>query len=103
MRRGEKVKICFWANDSGSRYWRLEDPLKYMAKHGHEVRMSEKGINVYELDWADVAIVQSCTDKDGIALLYEWQQEHGKKIVVECDDGLELNSDSPFKEDHKRF
>ena len=97
------MNIVAWANDSGSRYWRLEDPLKYVAKHGHQVRLSEKGINPFEIDWADICIVQSCTDKDGIAMLYEWQQEHGKKIVVECDDGLELNKDSPFKEDHERF
>jgi glycosyltransferase involved in cell wall biosynthesis len=65
--------------------------------------MSENGINAFELDWCDIAIVQSCTDKQGIALLYEWQQEYGKKIIVECDDGLELNNDSPFKEDHDRY
>jgi glycosyltransferase involved in cell wall biosynthesis len=94
------MKICAWGNDSGSRFWRLIDPLKYVAKHGHEVRMSDKGINEIEVEWADICIVQSCTDKDGIALLYKWQQEHGKKIVVDSDDGLELNDDSPFQHEH---
>lgn len=97
------MKIVAWGNDSGSRYWRLVDPLKYVAKHGHEVKVSGNGINEEEINWADICIVQSCTDKNGIALLREWQVEHGKKIVVECDDGLELNEDSPFKEDHDRF
>lgn len=96
------MKIVCWGNDSGSKQWRLTDPMKYMKKKGHKVIMSELGINEIELDWADVAVVQSCTDKEGIALLRQYQVEKGLKIVVECDDGLELNEDSPFKQDHER-
>lgn len=96
------MKIVAWGNDSGSRYWRLVDPLKYMVKRGHEVILSTHAINDLEVDWADVCVVQSCTDKDGIALLRKYQVERGKKIVVECDDGLELNDDSPFKKDHEK-
>lgn len=97
------MKIVAWGNDSGSRYWRLIDPLKYLAKRGHDVVISKNAINPIEVGWADVCVVQSCTDKNGIALLREYQVEHGKKIVVECDDALELNDDSPFKDDHDRF
>ena len=97
------AKIVAWGNDSGSRYWRLVDPLKYVAKKGHDVIISTHAINDLEVDWADICIVQSCTDKDGIALLRRYQVERGKKIIVECDDGLELNEDSPFKEDHERL
>jgi glycosyltransferase involved in cell wall biosynthesis len=94
------MNIVYWGNDSGSRQWRLVDPLKYVAQHGHNVRASESGINEQEVEWADICIVQSCVDKQGLALLYQWQQEKGKKIIVECDDGLELNDDSPFQQEH---
>jgi glycosyltransferase involved in cell wall biosynthesis len=97
------VKILGFGNDSGSKHWRLTDPFKYLIKRGHQAYVSENGINKKEIEWADICIVQSCTDKKGIALLREYQVEHGKKIIVECDDGLELNEDSPFKEDHERF
>ena len=97
------MKIVCWGNDSGSKNWRLIDPMKYMEKKGHDVVVSVNGINPVEVGWADVCVVQSCTDKNGIALLRQYQVEKGKKIVVECDDGLELNSDSPFKEDHEKF
>lgn len=96
------MKIVLWGNDSGSRHWRLTDPMKYMVKKGHQVLLSENGINEEEVNWADVIVLQSCTDKDGIALIRKYQVEHGKKLVVECDDGLELNDDSPFKQDHDR-
>jgi glycosyltransferase involved in cell wall biosynthesis len=97
------MRICAWGNDSGAKHWRLTDPLKYLAKRGHKIIMSEKGINEAEVSWADICIVQSCTDKDGIALLRQYQVEKKKKIIVECDDGLDVNDDSPFKEDHQRY
>ena len=97
------LRICAWGNDSGSKFWRLVDPFKYLRKRGIKAYVSENGINEEEVNWADICVVQSCTDKDGIALLYQYQQEKGKKIVVECDDGLELNEDSPFAIDHKIY
>lgn len=97
------MKIACWGNDSGSKNWRLIDPMKYLAQKGHDIAIVEKNINEEEAKWADVYVLQSCTDKNGIALLREYQVEHNKKLVVECDDGLELNEDSPFQEDHKKF
>jgi glycosyltransferase involved in cell wall biosynthesis len=97
------MRIIAWGNDSGSRHWRLTDPFKYLANKGHEVVLSTHAINDIELDWADVIVLQSCTDKDGIALARKYQVERGKKIVVECDDGLVLNDDSPFKESHTKM
>ncbi len=82
------MKICGWGNDSGSCYWRLVDPFKYLRKRGIKAYVSQNGINDDEVGWADILITQSCTDKKGIALLYQYQQEHCKKIVIECDDGL---------------
>lgn len=97
------MKICAWGNDSGSRYWRLIDPFRYLRRRGIEAVMSHKGINPNDAMWADINVIQSCTDKDGIALLYQLQQERGKKLVVECDDYLELNPDSPFQREHDLF
>jgi glycosyltransferase involved in cell wall biosynthesis len=96
------MKIVAWGNDSGSKHWRLTAPLKYLTKRGHEGYVSENGINPLEIEKNDICIVQSCTDKDGIAMLREYQVEHGKKIIVECDDGLDLNEDSPFRQDHAK-
>ena len=97
------MNICSWGNDSGSKFWRLVDPLKYLRQRGFNAYVSENGINKIEANWADVNVIQSCTDKNGIALLYQLQQEKGKKIVVECDDYIELNKDSPFKRDHEIY
>lgn len=97
------MNIVAWGNDSGSKYWRLVDPFKHLRKHGINAYVSQNGINEAEANWADINIIQSCTDKDGIAYLYELQQEKGKKLVVECDDFLELNEDSPFKLEHDLF
>lgn len=98
------MNIVAWGNDSGSKHWRLTDPLRALVKKGeHKAYVSENGINPEEVEWADVVIVQSCTEKNGIALLREFQVEKGKKIIVECDDGLDLNDDSPFKQDHERY
>ena len=94
------LNIIAWGNDSGSKSWRLVDPFKYLRRKGINARVSSNGINKREIAWADICIVQSCTDKEGIALLYRYQQEYGKKIVVECDDWLELNEDSPFNVEH---
>lgn len=96
-------KIVGFANDSGSRYWRLEDPFKYLRQRGFDAYTYDGGINKLIGNLADVFVLQSCTDKNGIALLYQLQQERGKKIVVECDDYLELNEDSPFKKDHEIY
>lgn len=97
------MRITAWGNDSGSKYWRLIDPFKYLRRKKISAFVSEGGINSVEAQWADINIIQSCTDKDGIAYLYQLQKEEGKKLVVECDDFIELNPHSPFKEDHDRF
>lgn len=97
------MNICAWGNGSGSKYWRLVDPLKYLEKRGFKTLLSENGINKADATWADANVIQSCTDKNGIAYLYQLQQEEGKKLVVECDDFFDLNEDSPFNEEHDLF
>lgn len=97
------MNICAWGNQSGSKHWRLESPFKYLRKKGINAHVSTHGINEIEATWADVNVIQSCTDKNGIAYLYQLQQEQGRKLVVECDDGLDLNEDSPFKVNHDLY
>ncbi len=99
----EKMKITAWGNDSGSKKWRLSSPFKYLRKKGIDAHVSVNGINPDEAEWSDINILQSCTDKEGIALLYQLQQEQGKKLVVECDDWVDLNKDSPFVLDHEIY
>jgi glycosyltransferase involved in cell wall biosynthesis len=97
------LRVVAYGNDSGSRYWRLEDPFKYLRQKGIQAFTSQNGLNEAEAMWADIIITQSCTDKKGIAMLYQMQQEQGKKIIIECDDGLEVNDDSPFKLEHSIY
>jgi glycosyltransferase involved in cell wall biosynthesis len=97
------MNICAYGNDSGSKYWRIIDPFTYLRKKGIDARLSPNAISPIEIEWADIIVVQSCTDKEGIALLYQAQQEQGKKIVVECDDFMELNADNPFNHEHDLF
>jgi glycosyltransferase involved in cell wall biosynthesis len=97
------TKIVAWGNESGAFQWRIADPLKYMKKKGFEVATPNEGITRDWAEWGDVYLLQSCTDKDGIALLYEYQQEHGKKIVVDCDDYLEMDDSNPHKFEHQIF
>ena len=72
------MKIVAHGNDSGSKNWRLLNPFKYLRQKGIQAYVSDRGINEEEAMWADINIVQSVTDKDGIALLYRLQQENGK-------------------------
>jgi len=97
------MNVIAWGNSSGSKYWRLIDPFKHLRKHGIKAIVSEQGINQTECNWADINIIQSCTDKNGIAYLYQLQQENGKKMVIECDDYFEVNPDSPFAYEHKIY
>lgn len=95
------TKIAIWGNSSGSKYWRLADPAKYLNKTGEfEVKVVDTGINEEWAKWADIYILQGVVDKEGIALLRAYQQEQGKKIIVDMDDMLEVDEDSPFKAEH---
>lgn len=90
-----KLKILAWPAPGGSAQWRLHDPFKYLQKIGVDAQVSDEGITEQALQWADVYVFQSCVNKDGIALAYQYQQEQGKKIVVEVDDWFDLNDDNP--------
>lgn len=97
------MKIIYYPNPSGSRYWRLEHPFKYLKqKHGFEINVGVNGITEKDAIENDVFVLQSCVDKSGIALLYAYQQEMGKKIVVDVDDYLEVDKDNPHKIEHDR-
>jgi glycosyltransferase involved in cell wall biosynthesis len=95
------VKILGWGNDTAAKSWRMEDPFKYLRRLGHEAYVSDEGITEKACKWADVYVLNSIVNKDGIAMLYQYQVEKGKKIVVDCDDYFQLNDDSPFKVEHE--
>lgn len=97
------LKVIMFPNPSGSRYWRLEDPAKYLRKEQIEAWVSDEGITEQAAQWADIYVVQQCVDREGIGLLYAYQQEHGKKIIVDADDFPVVEDDNPYKVDHDRF
>jgi len=94
------VKVRAFPNSSGSRYWRLEDPFKALRKRGIDAQVVEGGITEAVANEADIYVLQGTIDKDGLALLYEYQQERGKKIVIDADDFPELNPDNPHQIEH---
>ena len=97
-----KPKILFYGNSTGSFQWRFADPAKYLARRGFLIRCNQaEAITEEAVKEADIIVMSSIVDRDGIALIYEYQQEHGKKIIVDSDDGLQLNEDSPFKPEHE--
>lgn len=99
MRR--PIKIVAWANSSGSAYWRLKDPFEYLNRSGKfDARVTSEGISKEILEWGDIFITQGTVDKNGIALIYEYQQEHGKKYICESDDHPAIGEDNPFKLTH---
>jgi glycosyltransferase involved in cell wall biosynthesis len=99
------VKILAWGNQSGSQFWRLVDPLKYLNKLGHEAIVTNNCIATCLkeglLDWADVYVPQAVVDKEGLAVLYSYQQEQGKKIVIDADDEPKVTKDNPHWKEHQ--
>lgn len=95
------MNIAMWPNPSGSRFWRLEDPAKYLQRKGIDARIITTGITEDIAKWADIYVLQGTVDKEGIALLYTYQQEFGKKIVVDQDDLPEIEDDNPHKKEHE--
>lgn len=94
------MRILMWGNSSAASDWRLRDPAKYLRRLGHEAYVSDEEITEKACQWADVYVVSSVVNKNAIAMLYEYQQTKGKKIVVDCDDYFQLNDDSPFQIEH---
>lgn len=98
-------RVFAFPNPSGSRYWRLQDPFKYLSgiPMGDQIldaQIWEKGINDDVLSHGDLFVTQGTVDKEGIGSLYAYQQELGKKIVVEADDFPEVLEDNPYKMSH---
>jgi glycosyltransferase involved in cell wall biosynthesis len=46
-------------------------------------------------------VLENCVNKEGVALLYAYQQEKGKKIVSDWDDFIYANESSPHKKLHE--
>jgi len=94
------MRVVMFGNDSAAKYWRLADPARYLKKLGVDVRMPEGGITREALEWADIVVTQMCIDMDGIALIREYQVEHGLKYVVEQDDMIEVDKSNPHRVEH---
>lgn len=95
------MKVVFYGNNSGARYWRFVSPAKYMARLGVEVRIPDGGMSGEDLSWADIIIIQGLVDRNLLAMVYAFQQEHGKKVVVEFDDWINVERHSPHFIEHQ--
>jgi len=95
-------RILFFGNNSGARFWRFADPARYLERTGKfEIRMND-GIMTYgDLIWADIIITQGIVDKMMIAAFYGAQQDIGKKWIVEFDDWIVAEKNSPHKLEHE--
>lgn len=98
------MKIAGFPNQSGSRYWRLEDPFAYLRRLGHEAEVvTDEGISDRICQWADIIVLQSTVSKEDITCAYAYQQMHGLKIVADADDLFDLlEDDNPNKLDHDK-
>lgn len=94
------MKVAAFPAPSGSAVWRLIDPFKYLKERGVEAEIARDGITDEVAEWADVVVLENCVNKEGIALLYAYQQERGLKIVCDADDFYELNQDNPHQLEH---
>lgn len=98
------IKVVGFPNSSGSSYWRLVDPFKYLNSTGkYQCVVSNEGITDEIAAWADIYVLKGTIDKQGIATLHAYQQEKGKKIVLDQDDRIEVDEESPHKIDHDRY
>ena len=86
---------------SGSAYWRMIDPAKYMRKEGIDVQIVDSGINDEIAKWADVYVLENCIDMRGIALLYAYKQKYKKKIVSDWDDFFRADDSNIHKKLHE--
>jgi len=94
------MKIIAYGNGSGSTWWRLEAPFIELRKLGHEAFVSDEAVTEKAVQWADIIILQSIVDKEAIAMIYAYQQERGKKLVLDLDDWVVQKDDSPHKLEH---
>lgn len=96
------MKILGFGNATGSQNWRLADPFRQLAKLGHQTR-AVKGEAITEelVSQADIVVLNSVVDQEGIAICYEYQKHRGVKLVVDVDDWLKVDKSSPFIAEHK--
>lgn len=94
------MKIRALKNPSGSYYWRIADPFKYLRRMGIDAQVVEGALTDAVCQEADVIITHGTVDREVLAMLRAYQQERGKKIVVEADDFPEVTDDNPYKREH---
>lgn len=94
------MKVVMYDTPSASKYWRLVDPAKYLNLTNRFEVVVADAITEESILWGDIFVLHNCIDKEGIAMLRAYQQERGKKIVVDVDDYLVLDDSNPNKKLH---
>lgn len=94
------LRVAGFSDNSGARQWRLEDPFTYLNRAGFEAQMIQGPIEEGVLQWADIYVLHGIVDRRGIALMRAYQEQHGKKIVIDMDDHPVVDDDNPYKRDH---
>lgn len=97
----EYMKIRAYPPPSGSSMWRMFDPFKYLQRKGIDAHVVDTGITEQDILDNDIFVINSVIDLKGLSLLYAYQQERNKKIVVDIDDWVEVNPSNPFKIEHE--
>lgn len=95
------MRIVGLPNPSGSRYWRLDHPFKYLRELDIDAQVTEEPISDQMAINNDIIVCQFTVDKEGLALLRAYQKLRGKKIVAEFDDFIYPNEDNPNLMEHQ--
>lgn len=99
-----KTKVIAYLGPSASRLYRYEQIAKYLNRTGeYECLVSPNDVQDRELLWADIIFVHSLVDPKMIAMLWAYQIERGKTIIVDRDDVITVEGHNPFKADHDRL
>ena len=95
------MKVAMFPAPSGTAYWRMIDPAKYLKTRGIDVVVTEEGITEDIVKWADILVLENCIDKKGIALINAYQEKFGKKLISDWDDYIVTHDYNPYKKMQK--
>lgn len=96
----KQLKIRSWGNQSGSMQWRLIHPMKYLNKLGHQCEVNSAGFTPEDM-YYDIFVPQGIVDVNFLVKLIEFQKGYSKKIVMDFDDFMKVNPDSPHYKEHE--
>lgn len=96
------MRVIGFTNSSAAAYWRIAEPFKFLRANGIDAEVIHTGITDAVVKDADVIVLQSCVDREGIALIHAYQKEQGKKLVMDEDDDMQASENNPHKIEHER-